>query len=60
MVLLAELESLVNIWMTEQHISSKNSALDCHSVTYVKYMKTILSLPLYLKSTASAATPKNV
>lgn len=32
MVRLAELDSRVNMWMTEQHISSNFSALDFHSV----------------------------
>lgn len=33
MVRLAEFDNRVNIWMTEQHISSNFSALDCHSAT---------------------------
>lgn len=36
MVRLAVLDSRVNIWMTEQHISSNFSARDCHSVTCVQ------------------------
>lgn len=39
MVRLAELDSRVNIWMTEQHISSNFSALDCHSATCHKVIR---------------------
>lgn len=36
MVRLAVLDSRVNMWMTEQHISSNLSALDCHSSTCIQ------------------------